>query len=171
MSVAANAPDVEVVDIVDAGDGTNGGFDALQFHAPGGAFEQDVEALANDPDGRPQDHDADSDGEGGIDPAMAGERDGDTSGDDRGGGERVTNFVHDGAAQIDVAMATHEQQGDSAVHNDARGGDPDHQLRMDFDRVQQAAEGFVPDVERDQDERGAVDEGRQEYASMPFFQA
>src|ERR1035438_9882505 len=161
MSIAADAPDVQIVDVVDSGDGANGGFDALQFHAARRAFEQDVEALADDADGRPEDHDADADGEGGIDPALSGKRDGDTSGDDGGGGERVADFVHDGATQVDVAMAAHEQQCDAAVHDHTGGGDPDHQLRVDIDRVQEAAKGFVPDVKRDQDERGSIDERRQ----------
>ena len=106
------------------------GFDALQLHAAGSAFQQDVQALADDADGRPEDHDADADGERGIDPALAGEGDGDATGDHRGRGQRVADFVHDGAAQVDVAMAAHEQQGDAAVHQHSGGGDPDHELRL-----------------------------------------
>src|SRR5664279_1149739 len=69
MGIAANAPHVEVVDIIDAWDGADCAFNALQFHAAGSAFEQDVEALADDSDGRPQDHHANAYGQGGINPA------------------------------------------------------------------------------------------------------
>src|SRR5271169_6303040 len=50
VGVAADAPDVQIVDAVDARYGTDAGLDALQLHAAGNAFEQDVQALANDSD-------------------------------------------------------------------------------------------------------------------------
>src|ERR1022692_2152699 len=52
-----------------AGSDLNGADDllnALQLHAAGSAFQQDVEALADDPDGRPDDHDADAHGKCGV---------------------------------------------------------------------------------------------------------
>src|SRR5580700_4244267 len=160
MSVASNAPDVEVMDMIDAGNCANSTFDAFDFHAARSALQQDVQALTDDADGGPQDHHADADGEGRIDPALSGKGNRDASGDDSGRGQRVADFVHDGTAQVDVAMPAHEHQRDSAIHDHAGRGDPDHQFRVDIDRVQQAVEGLVPDVKRDQDEGDPIDECR-----------
>lgn len=48
VRLGANAPNVQVVYIVDALDSANDGFDLLQLHAAGSAFQKDVQRFAND---------------------------------------------------------------------------------------------------------------------------
>src|SRR5579863_1584326 len=84
-SFRADAPDVEIVHVVDSLDGANGIFNQFEFHAARGAFEQDVQGLAHDAKARPQDQHADSEGERRVDPVIAGDQDGPASGDYGGG--------------------------------------------------------------------------------------
>src|SRR5208337_5511936 len=109
MSIATDAPDMQVVHLVYALDPANDFLDARQLHATGRALQQDIEALADDADRGPQDHDADPDGKGRIDPALSGEHDGNASRDDGSGGQRVANLVQQRAAQVNIAMPAHEQ--------------------------------------------------------------
>jgi len=50
MSIAADAPDVQVMHFVYAIDFSNCLLDAHQVHAAGRALQQDVQAFADDPD-------------------------------------------------------------------------------------------------------------------------
>src|SRR5215831_12263858 len=108
MSVAADTPDVQVVYAVDSRNCADAGLDALQIHAAGDAFQKNVQALADDADGRPQNHHADAHRECGVDPALAHVGNGDTAGDDCSSGESVANFVDQRATHVDVASTTHE---------------------------------------------------------------
>src|SRR5262249_56497735 len=99
----ADAPDVEVVDVVDAVDPANGGFEFVKFHATGGAFEQDVHGLAQDAKGGPKDQGANAEGEGGVDPVVAGGENDPAADDDGRGGESIADFVQQRAADVDVA--------------------------------------------------------------------
>src|SRR5215831_12522312 len=103
MSVATDAPHVQIMNVVDAWDGANRRLDAIERHAAGNALKQNVQALANDADRRPQDHHANADGERGIDPALPGEDDRDAADNHGRGGESISDFVDDGAAHVNVA--------------------------------------------------------------------
>ncbi len=115
----------------------------VQFHAAGRALQQNVEALADDADRRPEDHDADADGERRIDPALSGERDGDASGDDGGGGQRVADLVSSALRRL---MSRWPRMSNSAMAPFITTPAAATQImscRHDIDRVQQAVEGFV----------------------------
>src|SRR5260370_39245871 len=67
----AEGPDVEVVDVEDAGDLAECGANVRKLKGAGCAFEENVECLADDGDGTPDDHGGDADGEDGVDPDEA----------------------------------------------------------------------------------------------------
>src|SRR5437660_12618320 len=90
VAFRANTPDVQVVDIIDALDLADGGFEAIEFHAARRALEQDVHGLAQDADRRPQDHGADAEGEVGGDPRPARRQTGPTAGEDGGWWRRTS---------------------------------------------------------------------------------
>ena len=53
VSFRADAPHVEIVNILYAGDGKNGGFDSFQTDSARSAFQKDVQSLAQDSERRP----------------------------------------------------------------------------------------------------------------------
>src|SRR3954468_11915308 len=83
----AQAPDVEVVDIEDAGYRLHVGADVIEVDAAGRAFKEDVEGFADDADRGPEDERGDDEREDGVDPVVPGEEDAGASGDDGGGGK------------------------------------------------------------------------------------
>ena len=107
---------MEVMDVEDALDGLHGLADRTELQIAWCAFEQDIERLADDADGAPEDHGGDEDGEERVDPGHAGKEDGCAAYDDGGGGERVAEHVEEDAADVDVAGEAPEQGGDGAVH-------------------------------------------------------
>lgn len=107
---------MKVVDVEDAGDGLHGVADGSELQITRRALEEDVEGLADDADGAPEDHGGDEDGEERVDPGHAGKEDGCAAYDDGGGGERVAEHVEEDAADVDVAGEAPEQGGDGAVH-------------------------------------------------------
>src|SRR5690349_13484455 len=82
MAVGADAPHVQVVNVVNAFNGSDGGGYLFQFHAEGGAFQQDVETFAGDAEGGPEDESANAKGEGGVNPDIAGGEDSGATADD-----------------------------------------------------------------------------------------
>src|SRR5271165_738386 len=100
-ALRADAPAVEIVHVVDAFDGTDGVRDQLELNAPGGAFEQNIKALAHDAEARPENERADPERERGIDPVIACSENCPASGDHGGSGERVAHFMQESAANVD----------------------------------------------------------------------
>src|ERR1700677_1216969 len=141
MRLRTQAPDVEIVDIEDAGDRLHRDADFAELKIAGCAFEQDVERLADDADGTPEDHAGDEDGENGVDPHHAGKQDCGASGDDCGGRKRVAQHVQKDAADIHVSGEARKQGGYRAVHQDTGRGDVHHQLRLNGDRSADAMDG------------------------------
>jgi hypothetical protein len=125
--VGAEAPDVQVVDVDDALDGSMPGANGGSETPRGRAFEQDIEGLADDAEAGPEDERGDEQRENRVDPVLAGEQDARAAGDDGGGGERVAGHVEKGRAQVDVAGHAPEQGGDDAVHQHAGGGYDHHE--------------------------------------------
>src|SRR5215469_5983139 len=64
----ADAPHMEIVNVVYAFYFANCGFDQRQFHATRSAFQQDVQRFAQDAETGPEDQRANAEGERGIDP-------------------------------------------------------------------------------------------------------
>lgn len=157
---------MKVVDVEDAGDGLHGVADGGELHVARCALEEDVEALADDADGAPEDHGGDEDGQQRVDPRHAGEQDGCATDDDGGGGEGVAEHVEEDAADVDVAGEAPEESGDGAVHQDAGGCDVHHKLRPDGDGNCDTVDGFDGDPGREDDEGGGVDEGREDTCAL-----
>src|SRR5215469_1085443 len=64
----ADAPHVEIVNVVYAFYFADCALDQRQFHTPRSAFQEDVQRLAQDSEARPKDQRADAERERGIDP-------------------------------------------------------------------------------------------------------
>ena len=69
-------------------------------------------------------------------------------------------------AQVHVAGHAPEQRGDHAVHQHAGGGHDHHQPGLHGDWRAEAMDGFNADPERDDDERGGIDEGGQHAGAL-----
>src|ERR1700733_3449998 len=54
VRLRTNAPDMQVVNVVDAFDRAYGGCDPVQLHSPRSSFEQDIQSLAHNAVSRPQ---------------------------------------------------------------------------------------------------------------------
>ena len=159
VALRAETPDVKIVHIQNALDSFHAGADLVELDAARGSFEKNVEGFTDDIDAGPEDESGNDEGEGGIDPGAASEKDSCASGDDGGGGEGVPCHVEEGAAHIDVARATPQEGSNDAVHDDACGGDTHHQLWLDGNRSAETVEGLDGDPDRDHDQGCRVDEG------------
>ena len=144
---------MEVVDVEDAGDGGKRAANVAQRDCAGRAFEQDVEGLADDGDGAPDDHAGDEEREHRVDPHDAGKQDACAAGDDGRGGEGVAEHVQEDGADVDVAGELPEQAGNGAVHQDSGGGNDHHDVRVDGDRGVETMDGG------DRDPGGEDDQG------------
>ena len=131
VGVGAEAPDMQVVDVLDALDGSEGGTNLDEGDAAGRAFEEDVEGLAHDGDRRPEDERGDGERERGIDPGASGEENDEATDDDRGGGQRIAEHVDEDAADVDVVADAPEHGGDEAIHEHTGGGHEHHDARLD----------------------------------------
>ena len=85
VRLRAKTPDVQIVNVEDAFNCGHGITDLTQLQVAGRSFEKDVEGLANDCDGAPENHRGDQDGKYGIDAGEAAEQDGRATCDHRGG--------------------------------------------------------------------------------------
>jgi hypothetical protein len=103
VGLRTKAPDMKIVNVENAVDRGHGLTDLTKLEVARSAFEQDIERLANDTDGAPEDHCGDEDGEHRVDPGHARKKDGCATGDDCCGGERVAEHVEEDATDVDVA--------------------------------------------------------------------
>src|ERR1700722_1886070 len=147
VSLRADAPDVQIVNVVDAVDRTDGGCDTFQLQTAWRAFEQDIQSLTHDAVSRPQDQRSDRKGKRGVDPVVSRHQDGPAAGDNRGSGESVSHCVEQSAANVDVTARAVKQQRDRAIHHHAQGGDPHHHRGLDVLRVLQTPEGLIKNEE------------------------
>src|SRR6202040_1899078 len=99
----ADAPHVEIMNIIDAIDLAHGCFHEFQFYSARSAFEQDVQSLAHDPEARPENQRADSERERGIDPILSGCDDDPAAHDYGGGGQGGANFMKKRPADFQFA--------------------------------------------------------------------
>src|SRR5882724_13202075 len=79
--------------------------------------------------------------------------------DDGDVGERVAKIVNEDTAQIEVAPAADEGEGDSAIHGEGGNGSPNHPAFYYFHGGAEALDGFVAKPERKQDKDGGVGVG------------
>jgi len=166
MGLGAEAPDMQVVDVDDAGDLFHGRANVGEVEAARRSFEQDVQGLADDTDRAPEDHGGDDEREQGVDPLQAGKQNAETAEDDGSGGQRVAEHVQEDAADVDVAGKLPEQGGDGAVHQNTGSGDIHHEARLNDDRVGEAVDGGDGDPAGKDDESERVDEGGQDTGAL-----
>ena len=164
--VRAEAPDMQVMNVDNALDFFHASANGGQRDAARRAFEQDVESFADDADTRPEDERGDDERKDGIDPVLAGEKDPSAAGYNGSGGERVAGHMDKGRAHVHVAGHAPEQRGNHAVHQDAGGGHDHHQPGLHGNGGREAMDGLDGDPERDNDERGCVDESGQNAGAL-----
>ena len=163
----AERPDVEVVDVEDAGDAADGGADAGRGETARGVPSSRMLRVSRTMVTELQR----------IMPAMMSERTGSihimpvkrmasAAGDDGGGGERVAQHVEEDGADVDVAGELPEQGGDGAVHQDAGGGDVHHQAGLHGDGGVEAMDGGDGDPGGEDDEGEGVDEGGEDAGAL-----
>lgn len=154
------------MDVEDAVDGLHGFADVTELQVARGAFEEDVEGLADDANRTPENHGGDQNGEDGIDPHETGEENARAPGDDGGGGEGVAEHVEEDAANVNVAGRLPEERGDSSVHQNAGGSDQHHEPGLDGDGRSEAVEGFDGDPGGEDDESDGVDKGGKDASAL-----
>src|SRR5512146_1687317 len=77
------APDVQVMHVVHAANLSQSQLDLLQFHTPRRSLKQNIQALADDAERRPDDHHADENGKHRVDVIATGERNSNAAKDNR----------------------------------------------------------------------------------------
>jgi hypothetical protein len=166
LEIGAESPDVDVVNFLDAFDAQNRAGYFFELHAAGQTFEQDVGALAQDAVAGPQDHRADGEADGGIDPVRARPVNRQRPGKNGHAGKSVACGVDDDRAQVQIVAALRQRQSDPAIHNQGEQRDPQHHSHVHRDRISQARIGFVEDVEGDDSEEQRIHERRQNSRAM-----
>src|SRR5579883_2674587 len=122
----SQAPDVQIVDVDDAGDLANGARDIGELQAFGQALEEDVDGIPEDVPGRPNNRGADQKRQDGVDREPAGEIDHNGAGDNADAACRVAQHVDPGGSQIQIGAVAIQAPGDGQIQNQADGGHPNH---------------------------------------------
>src|SRR5579864_2019017 len=65
--------------------------------------------------------------------------------------------MDEGAADVDVVGGSEQEPGDGPVHQHTDHRNPDHDSRLDLNRLQQALDGLVEDIERYRQQRQSVE--------------
>ena len=101
---------------------------------------------------------------------MFGDQDRPASGNHGGGRKRVTHFMQQRAADVDVVSGTPagaiQQQRDDPVHHHAGGRDPHHHRGLNVLGMLQSPERLVEDEERNRDQRHRIDQRGQHSRAM-----
>ena len=165
--IGADVPDMEVVDVQDAGNEAHGRGDFAEIEPAGEAFKQNIERFADDVPGAPNDETGDGQGEDGIDLGPAPDVDDEGTDDDGDRAEKVAQHVDEGTADIEIVLAgAIEAEHDPAVEGDTESGDPEHDEIVNRQRVQQAQGALVDHPNGEQDERKGVDERREDAGAV-----
>src|SRR5579864_1941467 len=139
-------PYVQIVHIDHAGDALNSGGDFGQPQAFGQPFQQNVERVLEDIPGGPYNHQRDHDREDRIDLQPAGVVDDHGAEDDADAAGGIAHLVNPGRAKVEVAIVAMavaaDAPGNRQIHQNAEGGDPQHDLFRHRFGVQQAPVAF-----------------------------
>src|SRR5215471_17400275 len=159
MGVRAEAPDMEVMDVEHAGKLLQAGRDALEIQAFGEPFEQDVERIANDAPGGPDDQQGYHRGENRVDAEPACGADDERSNNDADGAHKVAKHMDEGSADIEVVFAAAmEGKHNSAVEKHTGNRYPEHDVLGDRRGVQEAGPAFVENPDRQSAQGQRIDE-------------
>lgn len=161
VQIGPQAPDMQVMHIADPIDLLHRAAHLGQLHPFGRAFQEDVQGLADNVQGRPEDQRGNQQRQRRIDPQAARELDDGAAHNDRRSGKRISQHVQEGPAHVQVAADPGQHPRQHAVDCDANGGHRHHGPRPYGDRMQQAAHGRNGDPHGDDNQRQRVDKGRQ----------
>src|SRR5450432_3608200 len=121
MRARAQTPYVQIVDVQHSFHGAHASSYFSEANTTRQTLQEDVERLANDVPGSPNDQDTDQDGEDRIDPQPTGVPDGDCACDDGDRSERIAQEVNESAANVDVILAGAAQgEHDAAIQQQAK---------------------------------------------------
>ena len=156
VMIAAERPDVDIVNFVNTRDGENGASDFFDFKILRTAFEQDVSRIAKYADAGPENEQADGEAKNRVEPVVVGVMNDDRADDDGDVGEGVAEIVDEDAAEVEVLVATHNSESDTAIDAERGDGSPDHPALDDFDGRTKTIDGFITKPERKNDEEDGV---------------
>src|SRR5580700_7088353 len=106
---------MDIVDFLNAFDAQHGGGDGVETHFSRQAFQKNVAAFAKNSGSRPKNHRANANADYGVDPNGAGPANAERAGDDGQVGKSVAEVMDPYAANVEVASAAMNSQGDAAV--------------------------------------------------------
>ncbi len=158
VGMRTQAPDVYVVDFADSLHAQHCGGHALQAHAFGQTFKQDVGRVNDDIDRRPEDKPRNQESQGGIDDGIPRSADQHRAGNDCHVGKRVAQVVDKHGAQIQIAALTGQSPGDSAVHHQRNEAHHQHRTGSHRFRVHDALVALNAQVNRHRHQQQGVDE-------------
>ena len=164
--IAAEGPDVDVVNFLNAGNGEDGARDFFDLDALRAAFEKNVRGSAQDADAGPQNEKADGEAEDRVNPSEASVVNGDGAADDSDVRERVAEIVDKDAAEVEVFVAAHDGERDAAVDGERGEGGPDHPALDDGDGSAEALNSFVAEPRGEENEENSVCEGGERAGAM-----
>ncbi|KGQ02218.1 hypothetical protein BBAD15_g12573 [Beauveria bassiana D1-5] len=154
------------VDVMHAGDAVSAGDGVAhraQAHAGRHAFEQQVDAFAQQHPGAREHHESDGHGQRRIDPAPAGQPDDHGPRDDGDRTQHVGPDFEIGAFHVQaVVLGTGQQPHRHQIDHQPGDGHGQHAGGLDIRRRLETAPGFVQDVERHAQQHQRVDRGRQD---------
>jgi len=164
--IAAERPDVNVVNFVDAVDGEHSA--RYIFHAAvlRSTFQEHVRGFAQDADAGPQHQDADGETQERVNPAQTGGADHQRADDNGDVGEGVAEIVYQNAAQVQVAASAHQSESDSTVYGQRGERRPDHPAFDDDDGRAKTFKGFVAEPQGKKHEDDGVGEGGESSGAM-----
>ncbi|MDT4814617.1 hypothetical protein FQZ97_476250 [compost metagenome] len=141
--------------------------DLGQVDLVGHAFEQHVEALAQEAPGARQHPQADGDGDHRVDPGPAGETDDERARDHADGAEHVGPHLEVRALHVEaLVLAAGQQAHADEVDHQAADGHEQHHGRLDLGRLRDAPVRLVEHVDRHEEQQHRVDHGRQDLEAV-----
>jgi hypothetical protein len=164
--IGADGPDVDVMNFLHSGNAQDGTRHFFQVNALGEAFEQNIAGFAEQAVGGIEDQGGDEYTDGWIEPLRAGHMDGHGSHQNSDVGKRVAQIVQEQAAEIDVAAAANQGQGDAAVDGQGQERDPYHPAFVNGDRMAEALEGLIEKSEGHQDQEDGIGERGQNAGAL-----
>ena len=165
--VFIDAPDMQVVNTADAVYGVKLFHHFFYVDILRCALQQNVNGLAENAPGVPQNEQADQNTDEWVKPVPFCEVNKDTRDNRAERGHDISHQMEEGAAQVEVVFAAFfdHQRGDE-VDDKSDSTNSDQKGRVNFGRGQEAFIGFEEDPERDQDQRCGVDQGDENSNAM-----
>ena len=160
-------PDVQVVHVLHLSHPLGVLLHVVQVYLLGRGLHKDVDRLADDAPGVPDDVDAHGHGDQRVEPIELPDPNGDAAEDDGHGRERVAQEVQVSRADVQVALLVAVQDDDrDQVSQQPEGGHRQHHGAADRFRVQEALVSLDEEEDTDDDQRDGVEECRQDLGAF-----